>query len=92
MVMNWYRKAQVDTRVRGYGGPAFDPRLYSDDYSRNDYLLYKQLYEDVQLELDNSRGQIVAKWGIEPSSLIWFQDSLNPSSYTSGLTVESAFS
>ena len=79
--------------IRGYGGPAFDPQSYVDAYHAGEYQTYRQLYEDVQLELDNSAAAIAAKWGCRPKDLLWFEDSLSPSVYASksGLTVDSAW-
>jgi uncharacterized protein (TIGR02996 family) len=77
--------------LKGYGGPAFDPKQYQSDYKNGDFARYKQLYEDVQLELDNLKTQLLAKWKVSPKELIWFSDTLNPTKYTSGMTVESTW-
>jgi hypothetical protein len=77
-----------ETLLRGYGGPAFDYRQYVDEYKRGDYHQYKDLYDDVQMELDMLAGEIRNKWGVSSKQLIWFSDYLDPAQYTSGLTVE----
>jgi len=69
-----------------YGGQAFDLNNYLDNYKRNEFLTYKDLYDDVQLESDNLLKERLAK------QLIWFEDSISPASYKSDLTVEECWS
>ncbi len=76
---------------RGYGGPKFDWHQYVPEYKSNQYHTYKQLYDDVQLELSNMQADIKAAWKVPYTDLIWFEDVLNPKQYTSGMTVESCW-
>jgi len=80
-----------ENHVRGYGGANFNPDEYRDEYRRREYLTYGQMYDDVQLELDNSKAWLKSQWGIEPREVIWFQDSLQPGQYKSDLTVDGAW-
>lgn len=80
-----------EAQARGYGGPTFKPDDYRDEYRRREYLNYQQMYDDVQLELDNTATWIKSQWGIKPQEIIWFQDSLPPDQYKSDLTVESVW-
>jgi len=81
-------QAKASTFSRGYGGPAFNWREYQDNAEQGQYLTYDKLYEDVQMELDMSKQWLQQKWNTTPRDLIWFEDSLSPAKYTSGLTVE----
>jgi len=79
--MNWYNKANL--KKISYGGPAFSPERYVDDFLQNNFLNYKQLYDDVQMEIDNMVKN--------SRDVVWFSDVLDPFEYKSDLTVESCW-
>lgn len=88
--MNFSLWLESDT-LKGYGGPAFKWQDYLQDYNQNQFYRYKQLYHDVQLELDNLAPKLKSVWKVNPKDLVWFSDNLNPNQYTSGMTVESTW-
>lgn len=86
-----FKKWVLREVFRGYGGPKFDWKQYEDDYAGGRYLNYKQLYDDVQMELYNLNGEIKRAWKVDYTDLVWFEDSLRPDQYTSGMTVQSTW-
>lgn len=90
MAMKFRLWIETDT-LKGYGGPAFPWENYRQEYENHDFRRYNQLYDDVQLELDNLAPKLLSVWKAKPQDLIWFSDSLDPVRYTSGMTVDSVW-
>lgn len=64
-------------------GPSFDAIDFFDQYDAGDFERYKDLYGDVQMELDNDAAGLEKELGADPKEFVWLPHSVPVSKYAS---------